>query len=546
PLHPHVHWAVPPSLSLQQHRLLRGQARSPPPPPPPLSAPPRPGSLSLDGGAVDPPRVRETIGREAFGPPSAYLDWLAEHWRNGRGGRRRVRFCLGWTAAEEATRGPALGGWLGRQHGAPSVSRQRVESLRKKRQRKCPAGRPRGLPCPLPAAVFPARSRGDSAPARWSQVGAWADSRLEASGPSSGDREKSRSDFFFSFHLVFPWFGLDIGGTLVKLVYFEPKDITAEEEEEEVESLKSIRKYLTSNVAYGSTGIRDVHLELKDLTLCGRKGNLHFIRFPTHDMPAFIQMGRDKNFSSLHTVFCATGGGAYKFEQDFLTVCDLQLCKLDELDCLVKGILYIDSVGFNGRSQCYYFENPADAEKCQKLPFDLKNPYPLLLVNIGSGVSILAVYSKDNYKRVTGTSLGGGTFFGLCCLLTGCTTFEEALEMASRGDSTKVDKLVRDIYGGDYERFGLPGWAVASSFGNMMSKEKREAVSKEDLARATLITITNNIGSIARMCALNENINQVVFVGNFLRINTIAMRLLAYALDYWSKGQLKALFSEHE
>lgn len=59
-------------------------------------------------------------------------------------------------------------------------------------------------------------------------------------------------------------------------------------------------------------------------------------------------------------------------------------------------------------------------------------------------------------------SLGGGTFFGLCCLLTGCTTFEEALEMASRGDSTKVDKLVRDIYGGDYERFGLPGWAVAS------------------------------------------------------------------------------------
>ncbi|XP_009288964.1 PREDICTED: pantothenate kinase 2, mitochondrial isoform X1 [Aptenodytes forsteri] len=263
-------------------------------------------------------------------------------------------------------------------------------------------------------------------------------------------------------------------------------------------------------------------------------------------MPAFIQMGSEKHFSSLHTTLCATGGGAYKFEQDFRTMGDLQLCKLDELDCLIKGVLYIDSVGFNGRSECYYFENPTDAERCQKLPFNLENPYPLLLVNIGSGVSILAVYSKENYKRVTGTSLGGGTFFGLCCLLTGCSTFEEALEMASHGDSTKVDKLVRDIYGGDYERFGLPGWAVASSFGNMMSKEKRESVSKEDLAKATLITITNNIGSIARMCALNENINRVVFIGNFLRINTISMRLLAYALDYWSKGQLKALFLEHE
>lgn len=37
-----------------------------------------------------------------------------------------------------------------------------------------------------------------------------------------------------------------------------------------------------------------------------------------------------------------------------------------------------------------------------------------------------------------------------------------------------------------------------------MSKERRDSISKEDLARATLVTITNNIGSIARMCAVNE------------------------------------------
>ncbi|KAL4640229.1 pantothenate kinase 3-like isoform X1 [Arapaima gigas] len=344
----------------------------------------------------------------------------------------------------------------------------------------------------------------------------------------------------------FPWFGLDIGGTLVKLVYFEPKDITTEEEQEEVENLKSIRKYLTSNVAYGSTGVRDVHLELKELMLCGRMGNLHFIRFPTQDMQAFLQMVRQKHFSSLHTTLCATGGGAYKFEHDFRMMANLQLLKLDELDCLIRGILYIDSIKSSGPSECYYFENPTDPEHCTQKPYRLENPYPLLLVNIGSGVSILAVYSKDNFRRVTGTSLGGGTFLGLCCLLTGCSTFEEALDMASRGESTRVDKLVRDIYGGDYERFGLPGWAVASSFGNMMCKEKQMSVSKEDLARATLVTITNNIGSITRMCALNENIDRVVFVGNFLRVNTLSMKLLAYAMEYWSKGQLKALFLQHE
>ncbi|XP_002718546.1 pantothenate kinase 1 isoform X1 [Oryctolagus cuniculus] len=364
--------------------------------------------------------------------------------------------------------------------------------------------------------------------------------------PAKKCRLRRRMDSGRKNRPPFPWFGMDIGGTLVKLVYFEPKDITAEEEQEEVENLKSIRKYLTSNTAYGKTGIRDVHLELKNLTMCGRKGNLHFIRFPSCAMHRFIQMGSEKNFSSLHTTLCATGGGAFKFEEDFRMIADLQLHKLDELDCLIQGLLYVDSVGFNGKPECYYFENPTNPELCQKKPYCLDNPYPMLLVNMGSGVSILAVYSKDNYKRVTGTSLGGGTFLGLCCLLTGCETFEEALEMAAKGDSTNVDKLVKDIYGGDYERFGLQGSAVASSFGNMMSKEKRESISKEDLARATLVTITNNIGSIARMCALNENIDRVVFVGNFLRINMVSMKLLAYAMDFWSKGQLKALFLEHE
>lgn len=80
----------------------------------------------------------------------------------------------------------------------------------------------------------------------------------------------------------------------------------------------------------------------------------------------------------------------------------------------------------------------------------------------------------------------------------------------------------------------------------MISRDKREKVRPEDLAQATLVTITNNIGSMARMCAINEKIDKVLFVGNFLRINQISMRLLSYAMDYWSDGQLKALFLEHE
>jgi type II pantothenate kinase len=62
-----------------------------------------------------------------------------------------------------------------------------------------------------------------------------------------------------------PWFGMDIGGTLVKLVYFEPTDIAPEEENvssSEIETLRNIQKYLTSNNAYGETGHRDIHLQV--------------------------------------------------------------------------------------------------------------------------------------------------------------------------------------------------------------------------------------------------------------------------------------------
>lgn len=96
-------------------------------------------------------------------------------------------------------------------------------------------------------------------------------------------------------------------------------------------------------------------------------------------------------------------------------------------------------------------------------------------------MSILAVRGPDDYKRISGTSIGGGTFLGLCSILTGCETFEEAIELATKGDHTKVDKLVRDIYGGDYDRFGLPGDLCASSFGQMNSKDRRADVSREDL-----------------------------------------------------------------
>ena len=78
---------------------------------------------------------------------------------------------------------------------------------------------------------------------------------------------------------------------------------------------------------------------------------------------------------------------------------------------------------------------------------DIHNEGSVILVSIGSGVSIIKVSAFDSYERVAGTMIGGGTLIGLSNLLTGVRDFDKIIEMASRGDHTKVDMMVRDIYG---------------------------------------------------------------------------------------------------
>ncbi len=106
--------------------------------------------------------------------------------------------------------------------------------------------------------------------------------------------------------------------------------------------------------------------------------------------------------------------------------------------------------------------------------------YPYLLVNIGSGVSMIKVSGPTQYQRIGGTSLGGGTLWGLLSLLTGARTFDEMLGMAEHGDNGAVDMLVGDIYGTDYGKIGLKSTTIASSFGKVFKMKKEAELDAED------------------------------------------------------------------
>ena len=204
----------------------------------------------------------------------------------------------------------------------------------------------------------------------------------------------------------------------------------------------------------------------------------------------------------------------------------------------------------NSKSRNKFYKLDRWTRKVQRDTISYSSAYPYMLVTIGTGVSVLRVDGPRKHERVSGSTIGGGTYWGLMRLLTDVENFQEAMKLAEKGDPTKVDMMVGDIYGEDsdaLEKLGLAADIVASSFGKLVSKEDpAKGLTQEDLARALLSLVTNNIGQVAYLNAKLHNTPRIYFVGSFLRHNMISQRRLSYAIDYWSKGEMEALFLEHE
>lgn len=264
-------------------------------------------------------------------------------------------------------------------------------------------------------------------------------------------------------------------------------------------------------------------------------------------------------------VLIATGGGAYKFYDKLSTSLQCKVQKEDEMQCLIIGLdFFVTEI----RREVFYFDESAhryidvqmaeDPVTCTQI---VQDQYPYLLVNIGSGVSMVKVTGPgpDSFVRVGGSSLGGGTLWGLLSILTDCKTFDEMLEMAARGKNENVDLLVGDIYGRSYNNIGLKASHIASSMGkvykhvfedesgkNMDRAHRLDKFHQEDIARSLLYAVSNNIGQIAYLQAQRYNLKKIYFAGSYIRNHYQTIRTLSYAIDFWSQGTKKAYFLRHE
>ncbi|GMM29730.1 pantothenate kinase [Martiniozyma asiatica (nom. inval.)] len=199
---------------------------------------------------------------------------------------------------------------------------------------------------------------------------------------------------------------------------------------------------------------------------------LNFFKLETDRIDEFIEFIKDiinkhYNHSKKPTII-ATGGGSMKYFEKLSSELECTIQKEDEMQCLIIGLdFFITEIP---NEIFYYQESNHSYVEIDKLE-DL-NIYPYLLVNIGSGVSMVEVTGPgpNNFERVGGSSLGGGTLWGLLSILTDAKDFDEMLEMASSGDNENVDLLVGDIYGIGYDKIGLKSNHIASSMGKVFKK----------------------------------------------------------------------------
>ena len=203
-----------------------------------------------------------------------------------------------------------------------------------------------------------------------------------------------------------------------------------------------------------------------------------------------------------------TGAGSWKFSKFFAGISPAAVTE-NEMKAASKGVevvldrgLEMKTYGGSGKIGSRY-----------------------VIASMGTGVSFTVVERGKSARHIGGSAIGGGTLMALSRLLLGVTDFQELCTIASKGCSSNLDLLIKDIVGEDYGDGPLKMDVVASSMAKAAWMEERP--SNEDIAASIVATVSFSIGAhVATVCTA-EKIDTVVFVGGFLDMDG----LIAYNLQ---------------
>lgn len=117
---------------------------------------------------------------------------------------------------------------------------------------------------------------------------------------------------------------------------------------------------------------------------------------------------------------------------------------------------------------------------------------------------------------------------GLIRILFNSDNFQEALNLAKKGNRYNVDLKVSDIYAPEDDRVDLLFREfTAASLGKIDLSFTMNNLKKEDFINSIICMIGENIGTMANLMADNNDILSIVFCGGFLKENRLAKKILS-------------------
>ena len=336
-----------------------------------------------------------------------------------------------------------------------------------------------------------------------------------------------------------PCLALDIGGTLTKVVCLLPTELGSccsdiEDRDAPTIPVETLTEAIASS--YG-THIAPGGLVVKTYT------------FTSTQIPSLITNLRRilKNCSGMNPRVRVTGGGAQNYAQLICDRLETSIHKIEEMQSLIKGL----SFALRLPGACFQFELASESIRTVSCGCDI---YPRLLVNIGSGVSIIRMDSPTQYERISGTALGGGTALGLAYLLLGCTSFDELIELSITGQASNVDLSVGSIMGLDVDQGQsfLSRDTLASSLGKVTQDfASAFPLRRDDLAQSIIRMISYNIGYVAHLVARSQGVTTLFFSGKFVHRHLPTLQAISYAIDFYRRNwcedaSFDVFFLQHE
>jgi pantothenate kinase len=239
------------------------------------------------------------------------------------------------------------------------------------------------------------------------------------------------------------------------------------------------------------------------ISKCNKYGRLHVVSFERSELERGLDYVRQHAYlpsdgDQLPTMY-ATGAGCHEFVKHICQKLNVRIEIRAEFDCFVKSFVYMaarlprtqllepfldDAVD---EPLAYVTRHVTTLVECQAkeatrgiykltetlnqqlrmstgrpaaletalvgsmsvdVPLTDEEPdlFPCVLVTCGSGTAVMKIEKDGTFRIVDVSSRGGRSFFGIGKLLSGCKTFDELIDLASKGNSRNIDVYSDELF----------------------------------------------------------------------------------------------------